>query len=403
MEDAMRLRIDRARLRTALFAGVFAFALPYSTEALSATQIVSQTNLVTDDAAFLASQGFLPAAHVDANLINPWGMSFSPTSPFWISDQGTGVSTLYFGDGTPAPQPTPLVVTIPSPSGPPSGPTGQVFSAGSGFNLGGGSTAAFIFANLDGSISAWTGAFGTSAAVQVDTPNAVYTGLALGSSGGHNYLYAANHAGGIDVFDQDFAPVTTLPGNFTDPNLPAGLTPFNVANIGGLLYVTYAIAGPDADEAALGQGAVSVFNTDGTFVDSFASGGNLLSPWGITQAPSTFGIFGDAILIGNFAEEDGFINAFASDGTFLGELSTGSDPFAMPYLWDLAFRTGGTGVDPNALYFTAGIGDEEHGLFARLNAVPEPSTWAMMLLGFSAIGVAARRRRRTELTFRQIA
>ena len=299
-------RIQRARLRTASFAATaLAFTLPYSTVALAGTQI-NQFNLVTDNQAFLASQGFTPAATEDPALINPWGMSFSATSPFWISDQGTGVSTLYTGTGAKQG----LTVTIPSPSGPPSGPTGQVFSGGSGFNLGGGSTAAFIFANLDGSISAWTGAFGTSAAVQIDTPNAVYTGLALGSSGGNNYLYAADHAGGIDVFDQNFAPYMALAGNFMDPNLPAGLTPFNVANIGGLLYVTYAIAGPDADEAALGQGAVSVFNTDGTLVVSFASGGNLLSPWGVTQAPSTWGEFANAILIGNFSDADGFINAF---------------------------------------------------------------------------------------------
>jgi uncharacterized protein (TIGR03118 family) len=259
----------------------------------------------------------------------------------------------------------------------------------------GAGTATFIFANLDGSISAWNGAQGTTAAVQADTAGAVYTGLAIGSSGGSNYLYAANHAGGIDVYNQSFA-LTTLAGNFTDPNLPSGLTPFNVANIGGQLYVTFAQAGPDADEAPLGSGVVDIFNTDGTFVERFATGGNLLSPWGVAQAPDDFGALAGAILIGNFAEEDGFINAFASDGNYLGQLMTENGPFSIPYLWALGTRTGGVGVDPGSLYFTAGIGDEQHGLFAQLRPVPEPSTWALMLVGFGAMGLTLRRRARLQ-------
>jgi len=386
----MRLRKNRGRLRPALLAASFALALPYSTQAIS--QQVSQTNLVTDSNAFLISQGMSAATTQDPNLINPWGMSYSSTSPFWISNQGHGNTTLYNGAGVPQPQPTPLVVSITG-GAPPSGPTGQAFVGGSGFNLAGGGNAVFAFANLNGGISAWNG--GSNAIVQSITPGAVYTGLALGSSGGSNYLYAADHAGGIDVFDQNFT-FHALAGDFTDPGLPSGLTPFNIANIGGVLYVTYAQAGPDADEAPLGSGIVDRFNMDGTFIDRFVTGSlsnNVLSPWGITQAPSAFGPFGGAILIGNFAEEDGFINAFSqSDGTYLGRLLSGSDPYSMPYLWSLGTRpTGGAGSDPNAVYFTAGIGDEEHGLFGRLNAVPEPSSWAMMLMGFGAMGLAVRR------------
>ena len=134
--------------------------------------------------------------------------------------------------------------------------------------------------------------------------------------------------------------------------------------------MTYATPGPAADEAALGVGAVNIFNLDGTFVSRFATGGHLLSPWGVVQAPGSWTDFANAILIGNFSEEDGFINAFSTDGTYLGMLQTGSGAFNMPYLWDLDFRTGGTGVNTNALYFTAGIGDEEHGLFAALVPVP---------------------------------
>ena len=381
----MRLRQKGRPVRAALLASAATLALPFSTQALG--QIAQQINLTTDDNTFLVSQGFTPAANVDPHLINPWGMSYSPTSPFWISNQGNGTSTLYTGTGAPLP----LVVTIPGVAG----PTGQAFTGGSGFNMDSGGTANFVFATLDGTIAAWTGSSGTTASVQATTPGAVYTGVALGSSGGSNFLYAANNAAGtIDVFDQNFNPVSLGSGAFTDPNLPSGLSPFNVVNVGGQLFVTYAAGGPDADEQALGTGAVDIFSTDGTLVGRFATGGNLLSPWGVAQAPSGFDSLGGDILIGNFSDENGFINIFDPSGDYLGMLTMGGDPFNMPYLWALGFRTGGAGVDPNSLYITAGIGDEEHGLFAQLLPVPEPSTWAMMLAGFGAIGLSFRARAR---------
>jgi len=389
----MRLRRNEASTRTALFAAAAAILLPCSTQAVG--QIAQQINLVTDSNAFLVSQGLSPAVTEDPNLINPWGLSHSGTSPFWISNQETGTSTLYTGNGVPAPQPTPLIVTIPTSSPPPAGPTGQAFTGASGFQLVGGGNALFAFANLDGSISAWNGTLGNMAAVQNDTAGAVFTGLAVGSSGGNNYLYAANNAAGtINVFDQHFQPVTNLAGSFQDPNLPAGLSPFNVVNVGGQLFVTYAAGGADADEQDLGTGAVDIFSTDGTLIGRFATGGNLLSPWGVAVAPSGFDSLGGDILIGNFSDEDGFINIFDPGGNYLGMLTMDGDPFNMPYLWALDFRTGGAGVDPNALYFTAGIGDEEHGLFAELLPVPEPSTWAMMLVGFGAMAMALRGRAR---------
>src|SRR5207248_6672746 len=162
------------------------------------------------------------ASPTDPTLINPWGMSFSATSPFWVSNQGTGTATLYDGLGNI----NPLVVTIPGSSVGPSGPTGQVFNGGTGFQING-SPARFIFANLNGTISGWNGV-GTTAVVEATTPGAVYTGLALSG----NTLYAANSSQGrVDVFNSSFGP-TTLTGNFTDPNLPAGFVPFNVQTIG---------------------------------------------------------------------------------------------------------------------------------------------------------------------------
>lgn len=384
------MRVHAASRRRAVLLGTTCAALMVSSSAF-ANQKVTQVNLVTDNQAFLAGLGYSPAATEDPDLINPWGLSFGPTSPFWISDQGAGKATLYDGFGGKRP----LTVTIPGSPGGPTGPTGQVFNPTNDFVLSDGTKATFIFANLNGTISGWNNAAGTTALVAAIPPNAIYTGLAMGSSGGANFLYAANGlAGRVDVFNGSFA-VTTLAGSFTDPNLPAGLVPFNIANIGGKLYVTYAPPGPDADEAPLGTGVVDIFNTDGTFDRRFAIGGMLLSPWGVTKAPDTFGSLGGAILIGNFSDEHGFINAFReSDGAFLGQiLAPGSnDAIEIPDLWSLSFGNGGTGFDPEALYFTAGIGDEEHGLFARLNAVPEPTQWALMLAGFALAGAAFRRR-----------
>jgi uncharacterized protein (TIGR03118 family) len=394
----MRLRFDRASLRTVTSVTAFALALPISTQALC--QAVAQTNLTTDDQVFLTSLGYEPAANVDANLINPWGMSYSNTSPFWLSDQGTAKSTLYNGAGVPQA----LVVSIPGNGG----PTGQVFNGTTDFQLTTGNPARFIFANLDGSISGWNPTVDLNNAL-VAVPaseGTVYTGLATGNNGSGNFLYAANNAGGsIDVFDANFQP-TTLTGSFVDPNLPAGYSPFNVANIGGTLYVTYALGGPEADEQALGTGIVDRFTTDGIFLDRFVTAdltNNVLSPWGVTQAPGSWDEFANAILIGNFAEEDGFINAFASDGTYLGMLMVGSDPFNVPYLWALGTRSSTSGFDSSAVFFTAGIGDEEHGLFGKLNSVPEPGTWTTMLMGFGAVGFAIRRRKRSEMTMRQLA
>jgi uncharacterized protein (TIGR03118 family) len=341
---------------------------------LAADTIYKQTNLVSD----------IPgsAANTDPNLVNPWGIAFGPASPFWISDNHTGVSTLYNGSG----QPLALVVAIPPPSGgtPPSSPTGVVFNGGSSF-----SGDHFIFATEDGTIAGWQG--GTTAVLRVDnsTSGAVYKGLALDGT----FLYAANfHSGTIDVFDSSYSPVT-VPGSFTDPTLPAGYAPFNIENIGGNLYVTYALQDAAKHDAvsAPGHGFVDVFNADGVFQERLISDGALNSPWGMVVAPSGFGTFSSDLLIGNFG--DGTINAFdLTTGSLLGTLkdSTGN-PIVNLGLWALQFGNAGPGFDPHRLYFTAGIPGpggqaEDHGLFADLqavgvSAVPEPSSLLLLATG----------------------
>jgi uncharacterized protein (TIGR03118 family) len=333
-----------------------------------------QNNLVSDIAGV--------ARFTDSNLVNPWGITASPNSPFWISDNGTGVSTLYDGNGNSIPANSPLVVTIPLPAGSVASnasPTGIVFNGTSDFTVSSGNQsgpAVFIFATEDGTISAWNPTVnGTNAILEVDksiipTPlnGAVYKGLALGSNAGGNFLFAANfRSGAIDVFDKNFAPAT-LAGSFTDPNLPAGFAPFDIANFGGQLFVTYAMqdAAKHDDVAGLGNGFVDVFDTNGNFIKRFASQGTLNSPWGMVMAPASFGQFAGDLLVGNFG--DGRINAFnPTSGAFIGQLQTDiGTPLTINGLWGLDFGNGIGSGSPNTLFFTAGIGDEGHGLFGSI-------------------------------------
>jgi uncharacterized protein (TIGR03118 family) len=328
------------------------------------------------------------AAVTDPNLVNPWGFAYTATSPFWISNQGTGTSTLYDGAGNK----NALVVSIPGGGGATAGPTGQVASGGAGFVLSNGGSASFIFDTLQGTIAGWNGAAGTTAITQVTTPGAVYTGLALANSGGSNYIYAADSVGGqIHVFSTSFAAVQ-LAGNFVDPYAVAGFTPFNIQLVGSQLYVTY--ANLDSQGNDLAGGYVDIFNTNGTYVSRFATGGTLFAPWGVTLAPSTFGQYANDLLIGN--NGDGEIDAFNPvTGAYLGTLDgANGQPLVNNDLWAIGFRTGGTNDNTSALYFAAGDDPGGVGLFGDITPTPEPASMLLAGFGIAGMGLIARRRKR---------
>ncbi len=281
------------------------------------------------------------AAATDPDLVNGWGIVASSTSPWWVSDNGTHKSTLYNGNTGAK---LGLVVTVPG------APTGVVFNGTPDFK---------VDANA------------------VTTPDAVYLGLANGSSGGANYLYAANFSTAhIDVFDGTYAPAH-LAGDFTDPGLPAGYSPFNVQNIGGELYVAYAKQSADGDEEVAGEGFgyVSAFGTDGSFDGRVASAGELNAPWGLAKAPDDFGKFSGDLLVGNFG--DGRIHAFkwsAEDGWEEHGVVKGTDhrPIEIDGLWGIGFGNGANSGPRDTLFFAAGPDDETHGLFGSITAPDGP-------------------------------
>jgi uncharacterized protein (TIGR03118 family) len=296
----------------------------------------------------------------DPNLVNPWGLAFGPATPAWVADNGTDVSTLYRGGiRRSIPVTLPLVVGIPG-----GAPTGTVYNPTGGFKVNG-APARFIFDSEAGTITAW--ASGTQAVTEATTPGAIYKGLAIAAKGGATFLYAANfHAGTIDVFNDAFTPVP-MSGAFVDPNLPAGFAPFNIQEIAGRLVVAYAQQDADAEDevAGPGLGYVDVFDTSGHLLRRLISQGELNAPWGLAVAPRHFGRFSGDLLVGNFG--DGAINAYnPRTGNFRGTLmNKDGNPIAINGLWALRFGNGVIGT-PQTLLFTAGIADEDHGLFGEI-------------------------------------
>ena len=336
---------------------------------------ITQTNLVSD--------GFVEANHIDPNLVNPWGVSYNPTGPFWVSDNGTGVATLYNGSGEPSPVGNPLVVTIPTPDAQAdhSAPTGQVFNGGGGFVVTEGyssGSAAFLFATEDGTIAGWNPTVdATNAITAVDESGsgAVFKGLAIGTMGGQQFLYAANfHDGNVEVFDSSFNHVKS----FTDPSVPSNYAPFNVQVLGDHLYVTFAQQDETKhdDVPGPGHGYVDEFDLSGQLLHQVAANGPLDSPWGLDIAPASFGRFAGDLLVGNFG--DGTINVFDHDtGDFAGKLTgPNGQPIQNDGLWALINGNGGNGGEPNTVYFTAGLADETHGLFGSLTPTTADHPWS---------------------------
>ena len=334
-------------------------------------QFYLQTNLVSDISGMAQLQ--------DSQLVNPWGVSRSASSPFWVSDAGMSVSTLYSVDpSTGTVTKVPLVVSVPVPSG-------QVHNGVATDFVLAGNTSVFIFASLSGKIYGWTGDGSATLAATGAAP-AVYTGIALGTISGVQHLYAANPAGNrIDVYDNAFTDVNaSFSGKWMDSGLPAGIVPFNVANINGNLFVSYAPMSP----TVVGLGVIDEFDTSGNFIRRFATGDStnvpLYDPWGMALAPSNFGKFSNALLVGDFnlgigtvpppGGGPGFILAFdPATGNFLGRLKgTDGAPLSIDGLWQLVFGNGKSGGDTGTLYFSAGIQNQKHGLFGSLAACTGP-------------------------------
>ena len=368
----MRARLRSRRVCHAMAAlaaaslTVLAFAAPAAAAPKTGYDV---TNLTSNQAGV--------ANHQDPNLQNAWGLAAGPNTPWWVADQLSDVSTDYTEDGANLP----LVVNVPG------GPTGVVFNstlsnASTSFPVSAGGTTApafFLFDGEDGVIRGWNPGVpppptSTQTEVGFSSPDgAIYKGLTI--SANPVRLYAADfHNGRVDVFDGNFGQINT-PGQFTDPNLPAGFAPFGIQIIGGQIFVSYAKQDADAEDEIAGQGLgfVDVFDLNGALLDRVASRGQLNAPWGLALAPSNFGTYSGDLLVGNFG--DGNINAYAKNpnGTWhpAGQLRDSDHKLIkIDGLWALQFGHGIQGVNgpTNTLFFTAGPDDETNGLFGSITA-----------------------------------
>ena len=337
------------------------------------------------------------AGHQDTNLLNAWGIAFAPGGDFWVNGNNSGLSLLYNGLGVANTGLPSVTIPLPAPplradTGPLSAPTGIFWNPSSGFDLPGTKSAAvFVFDTEDGTISAWNPAVDVTKAVlvvdnsKVGTGGAVYKGLAFGVTATGVHLYATNfRAGTVDVYDAGFnanlvdgqvpdgSLATDIMAGFVDPAIPAGFAPFGIQNINGDLYVSYAKQDQPKHDDVPGAhlGFVDVFSTDGVLLRRFAAGGPLNAPWGMVQAPASFGRFGGDILVGNFG--DGRINAYDPNGDFIDQLR-GPDREVLVNggLWALTFGGGATST-ADMLYFSAGPNGESNGVFGVI--VPEKAS-----------------------------
>ena len=348
-----------------------------------------QTNLVSD----------VPdlAPNVNPKLINPWGFSENSNGQFRVAANGTGRGLLLDAQG----EKEGADIIIPPPAGSPSKtistPNGVGTNTTSDFAItfnGSTAPATLLFSTEDGTIAGWNPSLSQTRAVignDQSGSGAVYKGLALGSAGGANFLYATNfHNGTVDVFDQNFAPHTFFAGQFTDPSAPAGFAPFGIQNINGILFVAFAKQDADKhdDVAGPGNGFIDKFDTSGHFIARFASGTaaggtltSLNSPWGMVVAPAGFGSFGGDLLVGNFG--DSHVSAFdLTTAAFMGQLTdTGGNVLVLTGgfqgtdtkgLWGIGFGNGAGGADANALFSASGINDENDGLFGNVTVATGP-------------------------------
>jgi uncharacterized protein (TIGR03118 family) len=341
-------------------------AEPLEERRMLAAMGLRQTNLVSNRAG-------IPAAHVDAQLVNPWGIANAPGGPFWVTDNETGVATLYDGAGVK----DPLVVTVSAPGAADAAPTGEVFNGGGGFAVtqgGRSGPAEYIFVGEDGGISGWNqsvNADHTVVAVDHSGEGAAYKGVTIAAWQGKRYLYAADfHNGDVEVYDDHFVKQNWR-GAFGDSKLGSGYAPFNVQAIGNRVYVAFAKreAAGDDEVAGAGLGRVDVFDGGGHLLKRFKRGPFMDAPWGMTVAPANWGKFGGDILVGQFG--NGTIAAFrGKSGKFHGLLhATDGTPVAIDGLWALSFGNGAANANARSLYFTAGPNEEADGLFGKLELV----------------------------------
>jgi len=322
------------------------------------------------------------ADFTDPNLLGAWGISESPTSPFWIADAGAGFSTLYNTSGNPIPLVVAIAPSKASGTGSPGSPTGTVWNTTTGgFEIAPGMATPFLFATFDGTIQGWSPAVDkTHTKVMVDNSasGAEYLGLAIATDplSTNTYIYAANFSNGtVDVFDRNYNPIP-MPGGFRDPSIPSKYAPFNIQNLGGKLYVAYALrnANNTFEVSGPGLGYVDVYATNGVMIQQLIAKGPLNAPWGLAIGPAGFGDFAGDVLVGNFG--DGTINAFdPKTGAFVAQLNDPiGAPITIPGLWALQAGNGKSGGESAAIYFTAGIPGPDngnHGLFGRLHAGPQ--------------------------------